>query len=173
MSDTLRYMPGLHAALMRHTGFLINRIGAEARKRFSERLETLGLNLRMWGVLNVLDVEGAITQHALGKSVGIDPSSMVSTIDELETNGLVERRRHPSDRRAHALHLTQKGRDTLSRGRRIAREAQDELLAPLDPEERKQFHEMLVRIARAAEDDHQPQSPRRSGDEVEAPAATQ
>jgi DNA-binding MarR family transcriptional regulator len=152
MSDDAQPIPGLHAALMRHTGFLINRIGAVARKRFSERLDSLGLNLRMWGVLNVLDAEGAITQHSLGKSVGIDPSSMVSTIDELETAGLVERRRHPTDRRAHALHLTEKGRETLTRGRRIAREAQDELLAPLDPEERRQLHEMLCRIARAADD---------------------
>jgi DNA-binding MarR family transcriptional regulator len=152
MSDDAPPIPGLHAALMRHTGFLINKIGAVARKRFTERLETLGLNLRMWGVLNVLDVEGPITQHALGKSVGIDPSSMVSTIDELEENGLVERRRHPTDRRAHALHLTDRGRDKLARGRDIAREAQDELLAPLDAAERKQLHEMLCRIARAADD---------------------
>jgi DNA-binding MarR family transcriptional regulator len=152
MPDSVPPIPGLHAALMCHTGLLINRIGAVARKRFSERLEALGLNLRMWGVLNVLNAEGSITQHALGKSVGIDPSSMVSTIDELETNGLVERRRHPTDRRAHALHLTARGRDTLNRGRRIAREAQDELLAPLDAEERKELHEMLCRIARAADD---------------------
>ena len=69
----------------------------------------------MWGVLNVLDVEGAITQQSLGRSVGIDPSSMVATIDELESRGLVERRRHPSDRRAHALYLTEAGTDTLAR----------------------------------------------------------
>ncbi len=165
MSDSAPPIPGLHAALMRHTGFLINRIGSVARKRFSERLEQLGLNLRMWGVLNVLDAEGPITQHSLGKSVGIDPSSMVSTIDELEAHGLVERRRHPTDRRAHALHLTEGGRDTLARGRLIAREAQDELLAPLDATERKQLHEMLCRIARAADD------LRIAGEDVEAPAA--
>jgi DNA-binding MarR family transcriptional regulator len=137
----------LHIALARHTGFLINRIATVARKAFTSRLDTLGLNLRMWGVLNVLDVEGDITQHALGKGVGIDPSSMVSTIDELEAKGLVERRRHPSDRRAHALHLTAAGRKTLKAGRELAREAQNELLAPLDEEERKQFHELLLRIA--------------------------
>jgi DNA-binding MarR family transcriptional regulator len=139
--------PGLHAALSRHTGFLINRIGAVARKRFEAKLESLGLNLRMWGVLNVLDVEGAITQHRLGQCVGIDPSSMVSTIDELEAKSLVERRRHPTDRRAHALHLTDEGRDTLSAGRELARGAQNELLGPLSAAERKQLHELLLRVA--------------------------
>jgi DNA-binding MarR family transcriptional regulator len=144
--------PGLHAALLRHTGFLISRMGMVAQKQFAERLESLGLTTRMWGVLNVLDAEGAMTQHALGKCVGIDPSSMVSTIDELEEKGLVERRRHPSDRRAHALHLTTKGRQTLTRGREQARRAQDDLLSPLDAEEREQLHALLLRLALATSD---------------------
>jgi DNA-binding MarR family transcriptional regulator len=120
-------------------------------KQFYQRLEELGLNTRMWGALNVLDAEGAITQHMLGKATGIDPSSMVSTIDELERAGLVERRRHPSDRRAHALHITELGQMTLSQGRQLAKKAQDDLLAPLDPAERKQLHEMLLKMAIATE----------------------
>jgi DNA-binding MarR family transcriptional regulator len=143
---------GLHRALMRHTGFLINRIAITARKRFAAQMESIGLNLRQWGVLNVLDAEGALTQQALGRCVGIDPSSMVSTIDELEEAGLVERRRHPSDRRAHALHLTDKGRATLKTGRRLARAAQNELLAPLSQAERDQLHDMLLRVAVSADE---------------------
>jgi DNA-binding MarR family transcriptional regulator len=155
---------------MRHTGFLINRIGAVARKRFTERLDELDLNLGMWGVLNVLDVEGAITQHALGKCVGIDPSSMVSTIDELEARGLVERRRHATDRRAHALHLTDRGRETLTRGRELARQAQDELLAALNAEERDQLHELLLRIAVSTEEAGKPGKPGEPGEPGESVA---
>jgi DNA-binding MarR family transcriptional regulator len=140
----------VHNALMNYTGFLISRMGLVAAKRFGERLESLGLTTRMWGALNVLAAEGAITQHALCKSIGMDPSSMVSTIDELEARGLVERRRHPTDRRAHALHVTDKGRETLARGREIARSAQEELLAPLNEEERAQLHSLLLRLALAS-----------------------
>jgi DNA-binding MarR family transcriptional regulator len=152
MADSFPGPPGLHSALMRQTGFLISRMGLVAHKQFQERLDQLGLNVREWGALNVLDAEGAITQHALGQCVGIDPSSMVSTIDELETKGLAERRRHPSDRRAHALHITAKGRQTLTRGRKLARLAQDQLLAPLSPEEREQLHQLLLRLALATRD---------------------
>lgn len=137
---------GLHGALMRHTGFLISRLGMIAQRRFAERMESLDLTPRMWGALDVLEAEGAITQHALGKCVGSDPSSMVSTIDELEALGLVERRRHPSDRRAHALHLTTEGRQALTRGRELAKEAQADLLAPLSEEERDQLHGLLLRL---------------------------
>src|SRR5689334_9110076 len=131
MSGPPTVPPGLHAALVRQTGYLISRVGFYAQRQFSARIGELGLTPRMWGALNVLDAEGPITQQGLGKSIGMDPSTMVSTIDELEAQGLVERRRHPTDRRAHALHVTDAGRDTLARGRRVAAEAQNQLLAPL------------------------------------------
>lgn len=143
--------PTVHGALAKHTGFLLSRMGLVAQKRFSEHLEQLGVTPRMWGALNVLDAEGAITQHALGRCTGIDPSSMVATIDELEKRGLVERRAHPTDRRAHALHVTDEGRETLARGRKLARHAQEELLAPLSADERRQLHDLLLRLALASD----------------------
>lgn len=136
-----------HPALARNTGYLISRLGALGQRRFAERMGTLGLTPRMWGALNVLDHEGALSQHALGRSVGMDPSSMVSTIDELEAKGLVERHRDPADRRAYALHITDQGHDVLSRGRQLAREAQEELLGVLSADERAQLHALLLRVA--------------------------
>lgn len=137
---------GVHPALARHTGFLLSRAGMTAQRQFAPRLERLGLTLRMWGALNVLAAEDGITQQRLGGSAGIDPSSMVGTIDELEARGLVERGAHPSDRRAHALHLTDAGHRTLAEGRRLASDAQDELLGGLDADEREQLHSLLLRV---------------------------
>ncbi len=139
--------PGAHPALIKHTGFLLARTGHVAARQFAERLRGLGLTTRMWGALNVLDAEGSTTQQFLGRCTGIDPSSMVATVDDLEQRGLVERRPHPSDRRAHALHITEQGREILSRGRQLARQAQEDLLAPLSREERKQLHDLLLRLA--------------------------
>ncbi|MHB8657421.1 MAG: MarR family winged helix-turn-helix transcriptional regulator [Solirubrobacteraceae bacterium] len=141
---------GFHESLVRNTGFLISRTGMLASRHFAERIESIGLHPRMWGALNVLAAEGAITQHALGRCVGMDPSSMVTTIDELEARGLVERRPHPGDRRAHALHITPEGHRILARGRELARGAQEELLSPLDAGERRQLHQLLLRIAQSA-----------------------
>lgn len=138
----------LHDSLTRHTSFLITRVGVTAQKGFAERLEKLHLTPRMWGALSVLDAEGTITQGQLCKTIGMDPSSMVSTIDELEGMGLVQRRAHPSDRRAHALHITASGRDSLVRGRELAQTAQQELLEPLTEDQRGQLHELLLRLVR-------------------------
>ena len=152
--------PGIHHALIKNTGFLLARMGHVAAKQFSERIAQLGLTTRMWGALNVLDAEGDTTQQFLGKCTGIDPSSMVATIDDLESLGLVQRRPHPSDRRAHALHLTERGREMLARGRRLARDAQADLFSPLDAEERKTLHELLHKLALASGAD-QPRPERR------------
>jgi DNA-binding MarR family transcriptional regulator len=157
--------PAIHRALLKHTGFLLARVGHVAAKQFSERIAQLGLTTRMWGALNVLDAEGETTQQFLGKCTGIDPSSMVATIDDLEARGLVERRPHPSDRRAHALHLTEQGREVLARGRRLARGAQEDLLAPLDNEQRKNLHDLLLRLAVAS-------APERSEPEREQKGST-
>jgi DNA-binding MarR family transcriptional regulator len=140
----------LHAALTRNTGFLISWTGLVASKHFGEKIASVGLTTRMWGVLNVLDAEGPVSQGALCAAVNMDPSSMVATIDELESKGLVERRRNPSDRRAYALHITDQGYETIASARALQREAQDELLAPLDAEERAQLRELLLKLAVAS-----------------------
>jgi DNA-binding MarR family transcriptional regulator len=149
MAETTSGAPGLHPALVRNTGYLISRLGFYASKRFAERLATVGLTPRMWGAMNMLDHEGHMSQQQLGRAIGMDPSSMVSTIDELEAKGWVERRRHPTDRRAYALNITDAGRETLTRARRLAGGAQNELLAPLDGAERAQLHELLLRLVAA------------------------
>jgi MarR family transcriptional regulator, lower aerobic nicotinate degradation pathway regulator len=147
MTHPLTGSPAVHSVLAKHTGFLLSRLGNMSRKRFGELLEELGLTTRGWAALNVLEHEGPIAQHALGRLIGMDPSSMVATIDELEAAGLVERRRHPTDRRSHALHVTDAGRERLARGRELVVQAQDELLAPLSTAERRQLHDLLLRVS--------------------------
>jgi DNA-binding MarR family transcriptional regulator len=149
MGEMDQSSPGLHSVLVRNTGYLLSRLGWFASRRFGARLESLGLTTRMWGALNVLDAEEASTQQQLGRAIAMDPSSMVVTIDELEAKHMVERRRHPTDRRAHALYLTDTGRAALASGRALAREAQEELLGPLSPEERRTLHALLLRMATA------------------------
>ncbi|MFZ1992679.1 MAG: MarR family transcriptional regulator, partial [Solirubrobacteraceae bacterium] len=106
MAETSSGVPRLHPALVRNTGYLISRLGFYASRQFGQQLATVGLTPRMWGAMNMLDYEGDVSQQQLGRAIGMDPSSMVSTIDELEAKGWVQRRRHPTDRRAYALHIT-------------------------------------------------------------------
>jgi DNA-binding MarR family transcriptional regulator len=77
----------------------------------------------------------------------IDPSSMVSLIDELEAMELAERRPHPGDRRAHTIFLTDLGRQRLESARARAEEPHDEFFAALTVGERRTLHGLLRKLA--------------------------
>lgn len=134
----------------RYTGYLIGRLGLFAARRFDAQMASVGLTRRQWAVLNALDSEGPATQQHVGRAISIDPSTMVATIDELEQEGLVERQPHPTDRRAHAVHLTAHGREILATARQLAGEEQRELMAPLSNAERATLHELLLKVAQGA-----------------------
>jgi DNA-binding MarR family transcriptional regulator len=129
------------------TGFLLSWMGRKTASGFAEALQPLGLRPPHFGILNLVAARPGITQQELVAGSLIDPSSMVAVIDELEELGLAERRRHPQDRRKHALHLTAKGTRTLGRAQGAAVNFADELLAPLDAEERETLRLLLRKLA--------------------------
>ena len=68
-----------------------------------------------------------------------------------DEEGLAERRTNSSDRRKHAVHLTAKGKRTLERARKIATRFADDLLEPLDADEREALRLLLRKLARVDE----------------------
>lgn len=78
--------------------------------------------------------------------IGVDPSDLVSIIDQLEKEKLVTRTRDESDRRRQLLSLTAKGEATTAKLRKIGVEVIDETLAPLNAKEREALREMLERV---------------------------
>src|SRR5262245_2683360 len=97
--------------------------------------------------MTMIDVNPGATQQALVGGSMIDASSMVAVIDELEERKLAERRRHASDRRKHAIHLTAEGERTLARARKVAEEYADRMLAPLSAAERDRLRRLLRKLA--------------------------
>ena len=111
----------------------------------------MGLNVKLCGVLNLL-AEGPISQQALGEQLGIDRTTMVELIDELEAQGVVVRRRNPADRRSYALSLTPRGRTVQKRASRAFDGAADEFLNALKPAERQALMDMLRKLITSADE---------------------
>jgi DNA-binding MarR family transcriptional regulator len=82
--------------------------------------------------------------------MGIDRSTMVSLIDQLESAGLAKRRPSARDRRAREIAITPKGRRLLQRSRRMILETEDEVLARLTAEERGELERLLRRALESA-----------------------
>jgi DNA-binding MarR family transcriptional regulator len=131
-------------------GYLLARLGEASRRRFHKALEPEGLHPRDFGVMTMVDAHPGMSQQQLHEKTGIDPSSMVAVIDELQARGLAERRANPDDRRARTIFLTDEGQRTLERIRRLATQLQRELFGGLTPEELSTLHKLLRKLADSA-----------------------
>jgi DNA-binding MarR family transcriptional regulator len=130
-------------ALAERLGPLLGR-AHEAHRRLSlEALAPLGLGVKSVGALTVLQAEGPLSQRRLAERQGIDRTTMVAVVDELERLGAAERRKDPADRRANALHITPRGRRLLARARTAVAGAEEAFLAPLPPAERQRLRAAL------------------------------
>ena len=109
--------------------------------------EETGLHPYHYAILLLLDEGSAETQGSIADALGYDRGQLVGLLDELEEQGLVERKRDPKDRRRHLVRMTADGTKTLRRLRALARRNEDEFLDPLSDEERAQLHTLLMRLA--------------------------
>jgi DNA-binding MarR family transcriptional regulator len=137
--------PSTDPKVAEFAGQLFFRLWRASHTRTAEELEAIGLTPALFGLLNVLEDRPGSNQLEIGQAMGIDPSTMVALIDQLEKAGLAKRRPHPKDRRAREVAITPKGRRLLERARAKANQVQDEVLQGLTPKEQKQLLELLRR----------------------------
>jgi DNA-binding MarR family transcriptional regulator len=127
--------------------FLLKRLGFAAKDRSIPAYEREGVHPYHFAILIALDQESHETQGAIADALGYDRGQLVGLLDELEERGYLERRRDPNDRRRHLVQLTADGKRKLRRLRALAREIEDEFLAPLSDAERAELHSLLLRLA--------------------------
>lgn len=129
------------------SAFLLAQLGAHAAGRFAERIAELDLTPPQTGLLRAVARTPGQSQQALSQHLGTPPTRVVALVDTLEQRGVLERRRNPTDRRLHAVHLTRAGQRLMGEIRRVAGEHNAALLLALDPAEREQLRGLLGRIA--------------------------
>jgi DNA-binding MarR family transcriptional regulator len=125
---------------------LAGRVARLAGERLAEALAPLGLRVRHYGVLQALAESGPASQQALGRWLGIDRTTMVGTVDDLERLALVARKPDPADRRANRVELTARGRTTLVRATGAVAAADRGLLASFTPAEQQTLRDLLQRL---------------------------
>jgi MarR family transcriptional regulator, lower aerobic nicotinate degradation pathway regulator len=139
-------LPVVPESLANSIGYLLNFNGHIIRERLEHVLEPLKLSLRELGVLRILESEGPLSQHVLGRRHNIDRTTTVQVIDQLEARQLVLRSQNVEDRRSNLLFLTPRGRKTLSRALKLVSKEQNAFLSPLSEDERKSLFRILVQL---------------------------
>jgi len=142
--------PSADGAVVEFAGQLLFRLWRVLHTRTAEALESLGLTTALFALLNVLGTREGAIQQEIGAAMGIDPSTMVSLIDQLEAAGLANRRPRPTDRRAREVAITPKGRRVLEQARALALEMEDDALRGLNGAERRELLALLRRALDSA-----------------------
>jgi DNA-binding MarR family transcriptional regulator len=133
--------------LVSSTAFLLARVGIAVKMQVIDELEQAGCGVYEYAVLAMLSEGAQETQAAIADALSVDRSQLVHVLDELEENGLVERKRDPNDRRRHTVSITAEGKRRLVPLRSTIRRIEQSVLEPLDEKTRKALHEALFRVA--------------------------
>src|SRR5688500_5478940 len=140
--------PSAEPPVTEFAGQLFFRLWRASHVRAADALGSVGLTPALFGLLNVIGAREGAIQQELGAAMGIDRSTMVALIDQLESAGLAKRRPSPTDRRAREIAITPKGRRL--RARRMISETEDEVLAGLTAKERSELVGLLRRALDSA-----------------------
>jgi MarR family transcriptional regulator for hemolysin len=142
--------PSAEAPVSEFAGQLFFRLWRVTHTRTAEALASVGLTTASFALLNVISAREGAIQQELGSVLGIDRSTMVSLIDELESAGLATRTPSATDRRAREIAITPKGRRILKRARGLIPQVEDEILGGLTAGERGELLALLRRALDSA-----------------------
>ena len=134
------------AALSSDLCWLLARASHGLTTELTAALEEVGISPRAHSVLATA-MTGELTQTEIARAVGLDKTTMVVTVDELEAAGLAERRPSSSDRRARVIFVTEAGEQAAREAEKVLDRVRDDVLSSLDPDERQVFLNALATLA--------------------------
>ncbi|MUL42720.1 winged helix-turn-helix transcriptional regulator [Streptomonospora sp. PA3] len=137
-------VPG--STLWGNTGYRLIKLGEMVFAMTEEAFGSLEVNPRQFNVLATAAAMESPSQQELSRRLGIDPNVMVGVVDDLEQQGLAERRRNPADRRRYIVAPTERGRRLLKETAGIVEEIESRLFAGLSEDERAVLHDIAGRL---------------------------
>jgi MarR family transcriptional regulator for hemolysin len=125
--------------------FLLHDVARLLRKRFEQHGRDLGLTRSQWQALAYLSKNEGIHQGGLAELLEVEPITVGRILDKLESQGLVERRPHASDRRIWLLYLTAQAAPKLAEMRALGDITRAEAFAGISDAEREVLLNILLK----------------------------
>jgi MarR family transcriptional regulator, transcriptional regulator for hemolysin len=113
--------------------------------RMAAAFAEIGMMPRDYCVLSHA-LSGEYTQIELATLSDLDKTTMLNTLDYLESQGYVQRRPSPADRRARIIAVTPAGAQAVAAGHKIADRVHAEVLGALPEDQRQIFVDSLTRL---------------------------
>ena len=136
----------INVSPLRTFGFLLKETTRLYVQRFEQRAGTLGLTLSQCKVLIYLAKHEGVSQAQLGDLTDLEPMTLVRVLDRMESDGWLERRSDPADRRARCLYLKAKGKPLVDEIWHLVDLTRREALAGIPREHADLLIELLEKI---------------------------
>lgn len=105
-----------------------------------------GLTLSQMHAIEMIGHSGPVRMKDLAGEMGITTGTLTVMVDRLEKQGLVERRRHETDRRSYRIALTKEGTVYFDDHHRHHLELTREMTAGFSAEEMAVLHDLMGRM---------------------------
>lgn len=141
-------VPGILAEIDwgRNPGFLIHDLQRLIGIAVDQGLKPIGLtNAQLRVILHLNQLNGA-TQVQLADEIGVKKASLGVLLERLEDKGLIERRSHPTDRRANLIYLSEKASSHFRSIFSMGTEVMDGLMKDIAVEEQEQLVTLLLKV---------------------------
>ena len=127
-------------------GHLLARVSRLVGTRTRRKLEGIGLRHAQGMILHQLWQHDGIAQNVLAHALHITPPTATTTLQRMERNGWIERRRHVTDQRVVQVYLTGKAKALRAEARASFQELDKELTSVLTDEERDILMTLLLKV---------------------------
>ena len=131
---------------MNSMGFLVAVLGTGLANALDESLKDLGLKITLWPTLLMLWDEDGLTQSELSERCRTANYTTTRMLDTLEKKGLIERKPHPTSRRAHLVYLTEEGKALKPKGLERAMSINKDYLSVFTDKESETFMALLNKL---------------------------
>jgi MarR family transcriptional regulator, lower aerobic nicotinate degradation pathway regulator len=132
-------------------GFLLAKAYQRFFACFRDGLEPFGITPPQFALLAFLWQQDGLSQTELADKTEVDRTTLSGMVDRLQKLELVERLRHPSDRRVWLVQLTAAGREMESQLVPIALQVRERLAANLEDDEYLQLCVLLKKLRKTSD----------------------
>ena len=109
-------------------------------------LERHGVHAGQNFILERLWERDGQTPGEIAEAIGVEGPTVVRALQRMAAAGIVVRKRHPTDGRQIAIHLTPAGAQLRTHLPRVLRQVEEQALAEFSKAERTQLLELLERL---------------------------
>ncbi|MCW8952032.1 MAG: MarR family transcriptional regulator [Rhodospirillales bacterium] len=117
-------------------GYHIRRAQVAVFGDFATAMADRQITPGQFGILELVGKNPGLSQSALARAVGVERSTMVAVINDLEQRDFIRREPSTVDRRSHAIVLTREGGKTLLVLEQIVREHDQRVSGHLSKKEK-------------------------------------